>query len=75
MKAAKHGIGLAILPRFYVSEALEKGEVISVLEDFPKPQNILYALYPEKRLLPLKVRLLIDFLVEWFAQDCNACNL
>ncbi|WP_262692531.1 LysR family transcriptional regulator [Kordiimonas aestuarii] len=75
MEAALAGLAIANLPRFYVHEALEVGQLVPLLEDFPRPPTTLYALYPEKRLLPLKVRALIDHLASWFGRDCHACNL
>jgi DNA-binding transcriptional LysR family regulator len=75
LEAAKAGLAIATLPRFFLHRALEAGEVIEVLEDFPRPTLHLYALYPERRLLPLKVRKLIDFLTDWYADEKNSCCL
>jgi DNA-binding transcriptional LysR family regulator len=65
------GLAIATLPRFFLHEALARGEVVEILEDFQSPTSFLYALYPERRLLPLKVRKLIDFLAAWYAEDKN----
>ncbi|WP_417462642.1 LysR family transcriptional regulator [Kordiimonas sp.] len=75
LEAALAGLAIANLPRFYVHEGLESGRLVEMLADFPRSATMLYALYPERRLLPMKVRALIDHLAEWFGQDCNACNL
>ncbi len=64
---AKAGLGIVTLPEFFLRDALASGEVIPILTDWQKPESALYALYPERRLLPTKVRTLIDFLSEWFA--------
>ncbi|TNE61464.1 MAG: LysR family transcriptional regulator [Alphaproteobacteria bacterium] len=72
LDAARAGLGIAALPRFYLHEAVQKGEVVTVLEDFSRADVHLYALYPEKRLLPLKVRAFVDFLVEWFQIPGNS---
>lgn len=75
LEAALAGLAIANLPRFYVYEGLESGRLVEVLSDFPRTPTMLYALYPERRLLPMKVRALIDHLADWFNKDCNACNL
>lgn len=72
---AKAGVAIATLPRFFVNQALESGEVVSILGNWPRPQSSLYALYPERRLLPLKVRAFVDFLTEWFADPKNSTCL
>lgn len=69
LAAAKAGLAIAALPEFFLREALIAGEVVPILEAWERPESGLYALYPERRLLPMKVRALIDFLSNWFAGD------
>ncbi len=69
LAAAKAGLAIATLPQFFLREALASVAVVPILEDWQRPESGLYALYPERRLLPVKVRALIDFLSEWFAED------
>ena len=71
LTAAKSGIAIASLPRFFLQEALERGDVVPILENWQRPETFLYGLYPERRLLPVKVRVLLDFLVNWYAQPNN----
>jgi DNA-binding transcriptional LysR family regulator len=66
LAAAREGVAIATLPEFFLSDALAAGEVVTLFPDVPRPSSHLFALYPEKRLLPLKVRMLIDFLADWF---------
>ena len=75
LEASLKGLAISNLPRFFVHEALQSGRLIAILEDFPKPPTTLYALYPEKRLLPLKVRALIDHLADWSTREGHACAL
>ena len=42
------------------------GKLQSVLDDFTLNNSGIYAVYPHRRYLPAKVRLLVDYLVEWF---------
>jgi len=72
LASAKAGLAIATLPRFFLHEALANGEVVEILKDFSRPTSYLYALYPERRLLPLKVRKLIDFLADWYANPKNS---
>jgi len=59
------GEGLIVLPRFMVESELDQGRLREVLPDFrPFPERKLYAVFPHGRHLPLKTRVLIDFLIE-----------
>jgi DNA-binding transcriptional LysR family regulator len=61
---AAKGRGLAYAPRFAVYEALRAGRVVRVLPDQPCETGTLNAVYLEGRVLPRKVRALIDFAAE-----------
>lgn len=61
---AAKGRGLAYAPRFAVYEALRAGRVVHVLPDQPGETGTLNAVYLEGRVLPRKVRALIDFAAE-----------
>ena len=64
VELAAKGRGLAYAPRFAVYEALAAGRVVQVLPDHPTEAGHLNAVYLEGRVLPRKVRALIDFAVE-----------
>lgn len=68
-KAAISGRGIAILPLYSVDEDLESGALVEVLPDYITQGNQLFLLYREKRLLPSRVRLFIDFLREWLERS------
>jgi DNA-binding transcriptional LysR family regulator len=64
--AAVAGLGFAILPDFIAAPDIEQGRLIPVLaERMPKGGGI-FAVYPHRRYLPAKVRVFVDFLVQWF---------
>jgi DNA-binding transcriptional LysR family regulator len=64
--AALAGLGFAILPDFIAKTEIEQGRLIPVLnERMPKGGGI-FAVYPHRRYLPAKVRVFVDFLVQWF---------
>jgi DNA-binding transcriptional LysR family regulator len=54
--AALTGHGLACLPTYLVGDALQSGRLVTVLNDYPLPQQTLLALYPHNRHLSAKVR-------------------
>jgi len=60
------GEGLAWRSAWEVSEEIRKGRLVAVLEEFALPGSNIYAVYPERRLLPAKVRLFIEFLKKTF---------
>jgi len=63
-EAACHGAGIALLPEFVASGPLGAGRLERVLEGFEPPPFTLYALYASRRLVPRKIRLLLEFLQE-----------
>jgi DNA-binding transcriptional LysR family regulator len=64
--AAVQGVGIALEPDFIVNSELKSGKLVPVLESFEAPASPIYAVYPSRRFLPVKVRAFVDFLVERF---------
>ena len=60
------GEGLAWRSAWEVSEEVKRGRLLTVLDDFAFPGNNIYAVYPERRLLPAKVKFFIEFLRKTF---------
>jgi DNA-binding transcriptional LysR family regulator len=56
------GLGLAWRSTWEVEAELARDMLVSVLDDFAAPPNGIYAVFPQRRHLPLRVRLWIDFL-------------
>lgn len=75
LAAATSGIAIATLPMFFLRDALESGDVVPILENWQRPDSYLYALYPERRLLPVKVRALLDFLADWYSNPARQSRL
>lgn len=59
---AMAGHGLAWRSAWEVSEEIAKGRLIEVLSKFAAPGSDIHAVYPDRRFLPAKVRLFIDFM-------------
>ncbi len=64
--AAVAGLGFAILPDFIAAPELASGRLLSVLDDKVPTGGGIFAVYPHRRYLPAKVRVFVDFLVDWF---------
>ncbi|WP_444870569.1 LysR substrate-binding domain-containing protein [Rhodobacter capsulatus] len=58
------GLGIAHAPRFAVCGALDTGALVPVLSGFHSPPSPVSAVYLEGRVLPRKLRALIDFAAE-----------
>jgi len=67
--AVKDGLGIAKLPGVYVFDAIKSGELVSLLEDYTQNEQDIWVVYPQKRHLPQRVRLLIDFLDDFFQKN------
>lgn len=64
--AALSGLGLAVLPDFIAAPEIQAGRLVSVLQDRVLADGGIFAVYPHRRYLPAKVRVLVDFLAQWF---------
>ncbi|MFM0341404.1 LysR family transcriptional regulator [Paraburkholderia fungorum] len=67
--AATAGLGLWLCPQFLVSDLLASGALVPLLPDYRTPELEIVALYPHRRHLSTKVRLLLDMLVDRFADE------
>jgi len=56
------GRGLAWRSMWEVGEDLKAGRLVTVLDAFAAPDNAIHAVFPQRRHLPLRVRMLIDYL-------------
>jgi DNA-binding transcriptional LysR family regulator len=63
--ALKHQ-GIVLQPTFLVGKHLRSGELIEILPEYKSIELGIYAIYPTRKLVSPKVRLLIDFLVQSF---------
>jgi DNA-binding transcriptional LysR family regulator len=56
------GWGIAWRSTWEVEAEISEGKLVNVLEDFAAPPNGIYAVFPQRKHLALRVRLWIDFL-------------
>ena len=62
------GHGLAWRSAWEVSEEIDKGRLMEVLPKFAAQGTDIYAVYPDRKFLPAKVRLFIDFMKRSFGE-------
>jgi DNA-binding transcriptional LysR family regulator len=62
------GYGIAWRSTWEVESEVADGRLLALLEDFAAPPNGIYAVFPQRKHLPLRVRLWIDFLKHHYAQ-------
>jgi DNA-binding transcriptional LysR family regulator len=67
-KAALAGLGIALLPEYSIAADLAAGTLVRVLPQHTTRRPVM-ALYARSPHLPQKVRLLIDFLAQWFKRE------
>ena len=66
---AERGSGISQVPTFIAGDSIRAGYLKQILSDYVPAPIGLYALYPTSRNLPLKVRVFIDFMRNWFRND------
>ncbi len=62
------GHGIAWRSTWEVQTEIASGALVAVLEDFAAPPNGIYAVYPQRKHLPLRVRLWVDCLKEHYGR-------
>ena len=64
LQAAINGVGISIMPTFIASEAIRRGDLQTVLDDYESITFDIYATYASRHYLPAKTKVFIDFLKE-----------
>ncbi|WP_395688846.1 LysR family transcriptional regulator [Caenimonas koreensis] len=62
------GLGIAWRSTWEVEGQVASGKLVEVLADFAAPPNGIYAVFPQRKHLPLRVRLWIDFLKHTYSR-------
>jgi DNA-binding transcriptional LysR family regulator len=63
------GYGIAWRSTWEVEADIAAGRLVPVLEDFAAPPNGIYAVFPQRKHLALRVRLWVDFLKHHYGQS------
>ncbi len=64
LAAALAGQGIILQPTFIVQEALREGRLVTIMSDREPRRIDLHAVFPATRMMPVKLRRLLDFLAE-----------
>jgi len=62
------GAGIAWRSTWEVQQEIQSGALVALLEEFAAPPNGIYAVFAQRKHMPLRVRLWIDFLKNQYAQ-------
>ncbi|RVU82845.1 LysR family transcriptional regulator [Leucothrix sargassi] len=64
------GVGITLCSIWCAYQALEKGELVEILKDYPLEEDTaIWAVYPSSRLLAPKVRAFIDYFLEYYGKQ------
>jgi len=65
-RAAIMGLGIVSSPTFLAHEYIRSGELKVILKSFQPPGTAVYAIFPPGRLIPRRVKLLVEFLQQQY---------
>lgn len=63
------GGGIVRLANFMVAEALQSGQLVPLLRNYETDNQVVHAVYAHRKFLPLKIRVLVEFLLERFSTN------
>ncbi len=69
LEALRAGVGIGRLPTFVAGPDLKTGRLVKLFESWGIPDFTMYAVFPEREYLPAKVRVFLDFAIEYFGGD------
>jgi len=63
------GMGICQMPSFIVGSAIAEGRLVTLLSEYQLPKHAIYALLPQRKHIPAKVRAFMECLQSRFDQD------
>jgi len=69
IEAIKEGTGIGRLPTFVAGPDLKAGRLVQLFQSYQIPDQTFYAVFPAREYLPAKVRVFLDFAIEYFGGD------
>lgn len=67
MQAVLNHAGIGLLPTYLVAPLIRSGRLMPLLPDHRPASMGIHAVYASRKHMPVALRALLDFLVEWFA--------
>jgi len=68
-EALLSGLGIGYLPIWHLTDEIETGRLVVLLDGFEPKAEPIHAVYPSRRFVPQRTRVMIDFLEQRFARD------
>lgn len=69
LAAVLEGIGVGRLPTFVAGPLVKSGQLVDLFPTHRIPDHTLYAVFPERQYLPAKVRVFLEFALEYLGGD------
>ncbi|GGN61686.1 LysR family transcriptional regulator [Novosphingobium indicum] len=69
LAASVAGQGITIHPTYMVKEFVQAGKLVVVLPDYQPTALRIHAIYPQRRFLPVRIRIFLDFLKKWLVDN------
>ncbi|HEX2012978.1 MAG TPA: LysR family transcriptional regulator [Roseateles sp.] len=60
-------LGIAVLPGFVARPEIDSGALVELFPEVERPPLVLFAVYPQRQLIPRRVSVCVNFLKDWFA--------
>lgn len=73
--AALEGLGIAVLREYLVSDYLQSGALVRVLDDYEMDKRTIYLVYQKNLYQPLRVKMFADFLAARLAERSSMAPL
>lgn len=67
LNACEEGLGICYLPQSSYRDYLETGRLQTILDEYSQTHTPTWIVYANRRYVPARVRLAVNFLLEWFA--------
>jgi DNA-binding transcriptional LysR family regulator len=68
-EAVLSGLGIGNAPIWHLTDEIETGRLVVLLDGYEPTPDPIHAVYPSRRFVPQKTRVMIDFLEQRFAID------
>ncbi len=70
-EALTAAVGISLVPKFIVNKELKTGALVQSMPSYEPSVQSLYALYPQSKHVPEKVRVFVDFLAKRFSSESS----
>lgn len=68
VKACEQGLGIAYMPQHNFLDSIEQEQLVPILNTFWRSESYSWVVYQDRRFLPMRARLAIDYLLAHFSE-------